>query len=200
MSVSASSSGLCTGCPGNRLARLGPPAAGKKGGYASLVALMVPGASFAAGLGWLAATDQRFGWLKDIERLPWQLAVVGISGLVATAGGVGDWLFHRQPQRRCLISAGERRIELWALGAGGVPLFILMALASLSTQPLKFLLPVIVVVLAITALICYDEFIFHRKRCGRIETLLHRLLVFGNGLAWLAWADWVFVRGGVSRA
>jgi hypothetical protein len=43
-------------------------------------------------------------------------------------------------------------------------------------------------------MICYDEFVFHRKRCGRYETMLHRLLVFGNGIAWLAWMHWCFVR------
>ena len=43
-------------------------------------------------------------------------------------------------------------------------------------------------------LICYDEFLFHR-RCGRFETLMHRLLTFGNGLAFLAWVHWCFVRG-----
>ncbi len=201
MTANSSLPGPCTGCPGNRLARLSPVVGlGKKGGVASLVALFVPGVLFAAGLVWLAAGDGRFGWLRDVWHLPWQLWVVAVCGVAATVGGVGDWLFHRQPERRCLISRGERRIELLALGAGGVPLFVLMALASLSAQPLNFLLPVVVLVLGITALICYDEFIYHRKRCGRLETALHRLLVFGNGLAWLAWADWVFVRGGVSHA
>jgi hypothetical protein len=75
-----------------------------------------------------------------------------------------------------------------------VPLFVLMSLASVLDRPVVVLIPVIVVVLFITTLICYDEFLFHRKRCGRYETVLHRLLVFGNGLAWLAWVHWCFVR------
>ena len=58
------------------------------------------------------------------------------------------------------------------------------------------LLPIIVVALFTATLICYDEFVFHRKRCGVYETLLHRLLVFGNGVAWLAWMHWCFVREG----
>jgi hypothetical protein len=63
----------------------------------------------------------------------------------------------------------------------------------LSDRPLQFLLPAIVVVLFIATLICYDEFIFHRRRCRPLETVLHRVLVFGNGAAWLAWAHWCFV-------
>jgi hypothetical protein len=39
----------------------------------------------------------------------------------------------------------------------------------------------------------YDEFVFHR-RCGRFETFTHRLLTCGNGLAFLAWTHWCFVR------
>ncbi|MCL1475863.1 hypothetical protein [Argonema antarcticum] len=88
----------------------------------------------------------------------------------------------------------ERKYELLAL-AGGVPLFILMAVASLMEKPTNFLIPVIIVVLYMTVLICYDEFLFHR-RCKPFETAMHRLLVFGNGFAWLAWAHWCFVRGG----
>jgi hypothetical protein len=71
-----------------------------------------------------------------------------------------------------------------------------MSFASLSARPLQFLLPVLIVLLFTVTLICYDEFIFHRRRCRRLETVLHRLLVFGNGTAWLAWAHWCFVQGG----
>jgi hypothetical protein len=42
-------------------------------------------------------------------------------------------------------------------------------------------------------MICYDEFVFHR-RCRRFETFTHRLLTCGNGLAFLAWSHWCFVR------
>lgn len=86
--------------------------------------------------------------------------------------------------------------HLLALGTGGVPAAVLMCAASIDADPRPYLLPVLVVVLYTTALICYDEFMFHRKWCGRLETVLHRLLVFGNGSAWLAWMHWCFVRGG----
>ena len=76
-------------------------------------------------------------------------------------------------------------------------MFLIMASASLSDHPQRWLLPALVVLIYTTALICYDEFVYHRRRCQKLETLLHRTLVFGNGLAWLAWAQWCFVRGGV---
>ena len=90
----------------------------------------------------------------------------------------------------------EHQSELAALAGGGVPLFGLMTAASIVPRPQVLLLPVLVVVLFTTVMICYDEFVFHRKRCGAYETLLHRLLVFGNGIAWLAWMHWCFVREG----
>jgi hypothetical protein len=70
-----------------------------------------------------------------------------------------------------------------------------MLLASCSTTPTNYLLPVLVCAIYTIVLICYDEFLFHWKRCRTLETILHRLLVFGNGLAWLAWMHWCFVRG-----
>jgi hypothetical protein len=91
------------------------------------------------------------------------------------------------------VGRKERNCELLALAGGGVPMFVLMSAASLGQQPARFLVPVIVVLLFTVTLICYDEFIFHRRRCRRMETVLHRLLVFGNGAAWLAWAHWCFV-------
>jgi hypothetical protein len=70
-----------------------------------------------------------------------------------------------------------------------------MAAASVMNQPRVLLLPILLVVLFTASAICYDEFVYHRKRCGVYETLLHRLLVFGNGIAWLVWMHWSFVRG-----
>src|SRR6185436_8941480 len=84
------------------------------------------------------------------------------------------------------IGRAEHHSELLALGTGGL-LFALMAAASVVRRPAVLLIPVIVVVLATATMICYDEFVYHRKRCGRYETALHRLLVLGNGVAWLAW-------------
>ena len=89
----------------------------------------------------------------------------------------------------------EHRAHLAALGLGGGTMFILMSIASLVARPQVLLLPIVVVALFTCTLICYDEFLFHR-RCGRFETLTHRLLVFGNAIAWLAWTHWCFVRGG----
>ena len=43
-------------------------------------------------------------------------------------------------------------------------------------------------------MICYDEFVFHRRACGLYETILHRVLVLGNGTALLVWMHWCFVR------
>jgi hypothetical protein len=167
--------------------------AGRTGFSPTLAALFLPGALF--GLGLLLVRDQpRFAWLSSLSLYPWELWVILVSGLVATTAGVLDWRYHRSG--RTVVGAAEHRSELLALAAGGVPLFVLMAVASVLPRPRVLLLPILVIVLFTAALICYDEFVFHRKRCGAYETLLHRLLVFGNGLAWLAWTHWCFVRGG----
>jgi Na+/glutamate symporter len=76
-----------------------------------------------------------------------------------------------------------------------VPLFALMAAASVSAWPTSYLVPVLVVLIYTVVMICYDDFVFHR-RCGRFEAFTHRLLTCGNGLAFLAWAHWCFVRQG----
>ena len=157
----------------------------------SLLALFVPGVAFVAGL-YVLKDHPRFTWLKDVAQYPWEFWLLGVSGLVGTAAGVADYRFHRSGQT--VIGGKEHRSELLALAGGGVPLFLLMAVASLIATPEVLLLPIIVVVLFTTVLICYDEFVFHRKRCGTYETVLHRLLVFGNGIAWLAWMHWCFVR------
>jgi hypothetical protein len=71
----------------------------------------------------------------------------------------------------------------------GAPLFALLALAS-GPLPLRaVLVPIVAVALGMTALIVFDEVRFHRA-CGAYETLLHRLLVGGNGIAFLAWLAW----------
>ena len=159
-----------------------------------MVALVVPGVAFAAGLWWLRA-DPHFARVVQLRAWPWELWVIAVAGVVATLGGIGDWCFHRWVTA-CQIGRAERNCELLALAGGGVPLFAIMSVASLSARPLLLLLPAFTVVIFITTLICYDEFIYHRRRCKRLETVLHRLLVFGNGIAWLAWSHWCFVRGG----
>jgi hypothetical protein len=170
-----------TNFPGRRRSRL--PLA--------LVALFLPGLLFAVGL-LLVREQPRFAWLSSVARYPWEFWVLLGSGAVATAAGWLDWRYHRSG--KTVIGRAEHQSELVALAGGGLPLFGLMAAASVVPRPELLLLPIIIVVLFTAATICYDEFVFHRKRCGRYETLLHRLLVFGNGLAWLAWMHWCFVR------
>ena len=179
-------------CPSARLAAtLSPDLRANKASVASLIALLIPGALFCVGL-YSVRERAEFSWLHDASKFPWQLWVIGACGTIATIGGLGDWAFHRW-KAKCVIGKKERNCELLALAGGGVPMFVLMAFASVRARPMQFLLPVIVVLLFTTVLICYDEFIFHRKRCRRFETVLHRMLVFGNGLAWMAWAHWCFV-------
>jgi hypothetical protein len=152
-------------------------------GASSLVASLLPGAVFASALP-----------IVGLPRpIPWELAIIGVAGTVATAAGVGDWLYHRRAG--VAIGPNERRGELLALCCGGLPLFVLLSFASFSAQPLRFLIPTIVAALVTTVMICHDEFVFHRRRCKLAETLLHRSLVFGHAIAFLAWSHWCFVRG-----
>jgi len=157
----------------------------------TLLALFVPGGLFGLGL-YLMRGDSRFAWLAHPWEYPWEFWGIAVCGTIATAAGILDYRYHRSG--RTAIGGPEHHSELVALAGGGVPLFVLMALASLLDRPTVLLLPILVVVLFTTVMICYDEFVFHRKRCGSYETMLHRLLVFGNGLAWLAWTHWCFVR------
>jgi hypothetical protein len=178
-------------CPSARLAALQPAADRRfKASVSSLVALLVPAFGMAFAL-WGIRDRPGYQWVME-GAWPWQLWLLAVSGGSATLAGIGDWLYHRL-MTKCAISGKERRCELLALAAGGVPVFLMMLAASVSARPLQWLLPVLVGVLFTTALICYDEFIFHRKRCQKLETRLHRVLVFGNGIAWLAWAHWCFV-------
>ena len=140
--------------------------------------------------------DPRFAWLVRPADYPWELwAIAAVRHRRHRSAG---WRTGCSTARARRSSAPrEHRAHLAALLGGGVPLFVLMAAASLSPRPPRFLLPVLVVLIFTVVLICYDEFVFHR-RCGRFEALTHRLLTFGNGLAFLAWAHWCFVRGGAS--
>jgi hypothetical protein len=165
--------------------------------FVSLGSMFAPGVMFVVALAVAHAFDGRFAWLATPVRYPWEFWVLAACGTVATAGGLGDWLFHRT---YVAVGPHEHRAHVLALASGGLPLFFLMAAASVLASPLVLLVPVLVVVLYMTALICFDEFAFHRHRCTPLETLLHRLLVFGNGVAWLAWTHWCFVRGGAGGA
>lgn len=161
----------------------------------SLVLSLVPGAVFAAGLAALSGSA-RFAWVSRVTSWPWQLWAIALLGTVATVAGVLDWIYHRQAG--VAVGKHERRAELLALALGGVPLFLLMAGATLSSAPLDFLVPVLVALVATTAMVVFDEVAFHRRRCAPVEHLLHRALTLGHLGAFLAWAHWVFVAGGGS--
>ena len=159
-------------------------------GALALGAMLVPAVLFPLGL-FVLRHDARFAWLSDVRAYPWELWAIAACGTVATLGGVLDWRFHRSGETA--VGRREHRAHLLALAGGGVPLFALMAAASVNPRPARFLIPVLVVLISTVVMICYDEFVFHR-RCGWFETFTHRLLTCGNGLAFLAWAHWCFVR------
>src|SRR5262245_47570934 len=98
----------------------------------SLISLFLPGVMFVLGL-WLLRSHARFAWLGDIAAFPWEFWTIALCGAAATTGGVLDWLYHRSG--RTVIGPAEHRSELAALGAGGVPLFVLMAAASIVDGP-----------------------------------------------------------------
>jgi hypothetical protein len=155
----------------------------------ALAAVLAPAVLFPTGLVLLDG-EARFIWLTDIRGYPPEYRIIAVCGPIATVSGLLDWIVHRSGET--IVSRREHRAHLLALASGGVPLFVLLAFASLSPQPLRFLLPVLVLLIYTTVLISYDEFVFHR-RCGRYETAMHRLLTFGNGFAFLAWSHWCFV-------
>jgi hypothetical protein len=159
-------------------------------GALALAAMLTPAVLCPLGL-FLVRDHARFAWLGDFRAYPWELWAIAVCGTAATLGGVVDWRFHRGGET--VVGRREHRAHLLALAGGGVPLFALMAAASISARPPRFLVPVFVVLIYTVVMICYDEFVFHR-RCGWFETLTHRLLTCGNGLAFLAWVHWCFVR------
>lgn len=123
--------------------------------------------------------------------VPWQFLVITLFGIIATIGGVLDWRFHRDPLNM-KIPKKERDAEAAALGLGGLPMFIFMWLAMMSQKPTVYLIPIVVILIYTVVAISYDEFVFHIKRCGPKENWYHRMLVFGNGIAWLAWFHFIY--------
>lgn len=158
--------------------------------YVSLVLLLVPPALFGLLLV-LFRHNARLQLSREFPYLPWQFLVVGVAGVVATLGGILDWRYHRDPLN-LKIPKKERDAEAAALGLGGVPMFGLMGLATLRANPNAWLIPIVVVLIYTVVAISYDEFVFHRKRCGPVENAYHRMLVFGNGTAWLAWFHFIY--------
>jgi hypothetical protein len=156
-----------------------------------LAVFALPGAGFVAAL--LAVRDRpEFAFLWSPRHWPWELTAIAACGLLGLAGGIGDFFWHVRGLRD--VSRREERGEIVALACGGAPLFFLLLAASASLDPRPFLFPVVALAMAVTTLVCHDEFVYHRKACGKTETLFHRLLTLGNGAAFLAWFHWVFVR------
>ena len=159
--------------------------------YASLILLLTPALLF-VGLIILFIDHPNLKIKEDFPFFPFQFYLIGTFGAVATLGGTLDWSFHRT-ELNMKLSKKERDMEAAALGLGGVPMFILMFTAMLSEHKRFFIIPIIIVLIYTIVAICYDEFVFHRVRCGKKENLYHRLLVFGNGLAWIVWFQFIFV-------
>lgn len=155
----------------------------------TLIAVLLPAIAMPVMLV-LAAGRADLPRLFALSSWPAELWIMALGGFVATVAGVLDWAFHRTGGRR--IPAAEHRAEFAAL-ALGVPLFAMLSIASIRDDPAPLLIPIIAVALVMAGLIVFDETRFHRG-CGRYETRLHRLLVSGNGVAFLAWLHWCFAR------
>ena len=160
--------------------------------YLSLTLLFIPAVLFGFFI-FLFRENERLEITNKFPFLPWQFLVISAFGLIATIGGILDWNFHRDPLNM-KIPKKERDAEAKALGLGGLPMFILMWFAMISTKPSNFLIPILIVLIYTVTAICYDEFVFHIKRCGRVENNYHRMLVFGNGIAWLSWFHFIYCK------
>jgi hypothetical protein len=157
----------------------------------SLALLFLPGILFLAALMWAKDVNIHFAWFNDPVQYPWQFWGIAFCGTIATIGGAGDWWFHKI---YVTVSPKEHHSHILALGAGGI-VFLLMAAASWEDEPAALLIPVIVMLITTVVLISYDEFAFHIRRCKPFETLLHRMLVLGNGIVFLCWMHWLFASG-----
>lgn len=156
-----------------------------------LTTLLLPGAAFLWGL---SRASGRPGYvdLSDWQSVPWPLWIIGVCGTIATVAGLLDLHYHVSGKR--VVSQRERHGELIALGLGGTPLFALMMAASWTTEPSRFLTPILILTMFTVAMVCLDEFVYHRRSCSRYEATLHRVLVFGNAAAFLAWFHWIASR------
>lgn len=160
--------------------------------YLSLILLFIPAVLF--GLLLLVFKDNSKLQIADkFPFLPWQFLAISLFGVIATVGGVLDWRFHRNPLNM-KIPKKERAAEAAALGLGGIPMFLLMWFAMISSNPKNYLIPILIVLIYTVVAISYDEFVFHIKRCENLEKTYHKMLVFGNGFAWLAWFHFIYCR------
>ena len=123
-------------------------------GALALGAMLVPAVLCPLGL-FLLRDDARFAWLGDVRTYPWELWALAACGTSATVGGVLDWRFHRCGET--VVGRREHRTHLLALAGGGVPLFALMAAASISSRPTRFLVPVLVVLIYTVVMICHGD-------------------------------------------
>ncbi|MES2774077.1 MAG: hypothetical protein V4722_07825 [Bacteroidota bacterium] len=160
--------------------------------YLSLILLFAPAVLFGL-LIFLFRDHSKLQLSDHLPFVPWQFIVIVIFGLIATAGGVLDWRYHRNPLNM-KIPKKERDAEAAALGLGGLPMFVLMWLAMISGHPTHYLIPILVVLIYTVVAISYDEFVFHIKRCKKKENRYHRMLVFGNGLAWMSWFHFIYCK------
>ncbi|HYC78451.1 MAG TPA: hypothetical protein VEI02_12560 [Planctomycetota bacterium] len=158
---------------------------------AGLFAFAIPGAGFIAGI-FAVRGRPEFAFLEDAGRWPFELWAIAVGGSVASIAGLADFVWHVRGFRD--VSRKEERGEVVALALGGAPLFVMMAAASLAADPRPYLLPAVATTMFTVACVCHDEFVFHRFAVKRTEALFHRTLIFGNGLAFLAWFHWTFVR------
>ncbi len=158
----------------------------------TLVAVVLPALAIPLLL-WLAPTAWAMPKLTAPGSWPLQIWFMAAGGVPATIAGLLDWRFHRNGGRR--VGRNEHRAELAALTCG-VPLFALLTVASVVEAPGPWLVPIVAVALLMAGLIVFDEVRFHRA-CGRYETALHRLLVGGHAVAFLAWLSWCVDRGAV---
>jgi hypothetical protein len=155
-----------------------------------LLSFAIPGAGFIAALFYVRGRPE-FLFLEDVRAWPIALWLIAIGGSIASLAGVADFFWHVRGLRE--VSRKEERGEVVALALGGAPLFCLMAVASVAAKPTPYLLPVLIVTMFTVACVCHDEFVYHRRACGKTETLFHHVLIGGNGLAFLAWFHWIFV-------
>lgn len=160
--------------------------------YLSLILLFIPAILFAL-LIFISRDNTKLEIYNYFPFLPWQFLLIALFGFIATIGGVLDWNYHRNTLKM-KISKKERSAEAFALGLGGLPLFVIMWFATISHNPNIFLIPIVLVLIFTTIMICYDEFVFHLKRCGRLEMIYHRMLVLGNGIAWLSWFHFIYCK------
>ncbi len=160
-------------------------------GPGNLIASLTPGAAFAVSLV-VASFGERFAWLRQSPlHYPWELWIIAVAGGAASLAGILDWRLHRR--LGVAIGGPERRAERIALVFGGLPLFAMM-LAATALRARWLLVPVVAQTVLVVVLVCYDELVFHRRRCSAEETRLHRVLTMGQASALLAWIHFCFVR------